>query len=566
MDVNKTGVVEIDKELTDHRKAMREFDVQIRSNRPLLSICTYEENRVLDAIKAVCRRNDHNWEMFVWDISQGLRTFTESVLPENAPALDQLSVLEWFRNNETTTTNNFQILILKDYYKFMGFDGNAGQLEHQVVRELRNQAQDDISKHKAIILMGTTLYLPSELEKLCAVIDWPLPERYHISERVKNILEYAKEHPQIKEKFKLTYDQSEINDIVSAFQGLTLTEIELLCTYMVLTTDSMESSIIAGKKRDIIRKSGLVDWIEIENDIDSVGGLYGLKNWLKKRKDAFTQDAKDFGLPENPKGVLLVGIQGAGKSLSAQAIGNYWNLPLLRLDMGKIFSGIVGSSEENIRSVIKVAESIAPCVLWIDEIDKGLSGVASSNKTDGGTASRVFGTVLTWMQEKKDPVYVVATANDVSQLPPELLRKGRFDEIFFVDLPDDKERIDILKIHLNKRNRDSSNYDLVQLAKQSEEFTGAEIEAAIIGAMYEAFYDDKRDVTTQDITNAFSNMVPLARTMKENIDHIREWAKTRARHASRIGNESGSVTKTIGKTKKNNNILKSIDISENEEL
>jgi SpoVK/Ycf46/Vps4 family AAA+-type ATPase len=275
-----------------------------------------------------------------------------------------------------------------------------------------------------------------------------------------------------------------------------------------------------------------LDWIEPEESIDSVGGLYGLKDWLMKRKDAFSQEAQEYGLPKNPKGILLIGIQGAGKSVMCKAISKFWNLPLLKLDMGKIFSGIVGSSEENIRNAIKIAESIAPTLVWTDEIDKGMAGSASSNNTDGGTAARVFGSLISWMQEKDKPVYIVATANDVSQLPPELLRKGRFDEIFFVDLPSEEERKEIIKIHLSKRKRNFNDFDINQISKESDGFTGAEIESCIISAMYESFNDGKREPTSNDIINSIRETIPLSITMSEHIEGLRNWAKNRARNAS----------------------------------
>ena len=526
--------VKIDTELTDHRKAMREFDYQARANRPIIYIVTHEETRVIDAMRAICARNDHDkWELYAWDIADGLKSLAhETPLPPTAGKYDQTEVLGWFAEQSPTEKESIQILVLKDFYKFMGADGNAGQVEHTVIRELRNQAQINKQKRKVIVLIGPTLYLPTDLEKMCTVIDWPLPERFHISEKIKEVLNWANDYPQLKEKFQLSYTKAELDDIISSFQGLTLEEIELLCSYMVLTTNKLDATFISTKKQDAIRKSGLLDWIPSQDSMDSIGGLDRFKDWLKKRKNAFSEEAKEYGLPENPKGVLLVGIQGAGKSLSCQAVSKFWNLPLLRLDMGKVFSGIVGSSEENIRSVTKVAESIAPCLLWIDEIDKGLSGTRSSNNTDGGTAARVFGSLLNWMQEKKKPVYIVATANDVSQLPPELLRKGRFDEIFFVDLPNQDERCEIFNIHLKKRGRNPDDYDMNKLVEISENFTGAEIEAAVIAAMYESFDDGKRAVTTQDIAEAMGEMVPLATTMSEQVDALRDWANTRARNAS----------------------------------
>jgi hypothetical protein len=489
----------------------------------------------MDAIKAICNRDDHSkWELYSWDISGGLKSHTDcNVIDENTNTqLEQLSVLDWFAKQEPSKKDGFQILVLKDFHKFMGADDCGGQIEIEIVRNIRNQCHANISKPKCLIIMGTSLYLPSELEKLASVIDWPLPERYHIEKKIIDVLKYASNYKQIKQRFTTEYSQKEMSDIVTAFQGLTLMEIDLLSSYMVLTTDKLDPVLIANRKRDIIRKSGLVDWVDVGDSLDSIGGLYELKDWLMKRRGAFSQDAIDYGLPSSPKGVLLVGVQGAGKSLVAQSIAAYWDLPLIKLDMGKIFAGIVGSSEENIRNAIKVAESIAPCIIWLDEIDKGLSGTRSSNNTDGGTAARVFGSLLNWMQEKSKPVYIAATANDISQLPPELLRKGRFDEIFFVDLPIEEERSEIFNIHLSKRKRNPSNYDLPSLVDKSNGYTGAEIEASIVSAMYEAFYDGRREVTTKDIIQAISDMVPLSVTMKEHIKEIRNWAENRSRNAS----------------------------------
>jgi len=278
----------------------------------------------------------------------------------------------------------------------------------------------------------------------------------------------------------------------------------------------------------------LLDWISDNIDMNSVGGLSGLKYWLEKRKDAFSDEALEYGLPANPKGILLVGIQGAGKSLFAKAIASYWNFPLLKLDMGKVFSGLVGSSEQNMRQVFKVAESVAPCILWCDEIDKGMSGSKSSSVSDGGTTSRVLGSWLTWMQDRTSPVFVVATANDVSNLPPELLRKGRFDEIFFVDLPNSAERRKIFEIHISKRNRNINDFDLDLLVDCSDKFTGAEIESAIEASMYEAFSDSKREIQTSDIMLSLNESVPISKLMENEIQYLKDWAKHRARSASML--------------------------------
>jgi SpoVK/Ycf46/Vps4 family AAA+-type ATPase len=255
-----------------------------------------------------------------------------------------------------------------------------------------------------------------------------------------------------------------------------------------------------------------------------------LKDWLVKRRSAFSSRARDFGLPL-PKGILLIGVPGTGKSLTAKAVGALWGMPLLRLDVGKIFGGLVGSSEENIRTVIKTAEAVAPAILWIDELEKGFSGTGSSGQTDGGTTSRVFASFITWLQEKQSPVFVIATANNVHQLPPELLRKGRFDEIFFCDLPDREDRRQIIDIHIRKKKRDPGQFDMDKLIEATVDYSGAEIEQAIIAALYDAF-DTGNDLSSDGLLNTLKDIVPLAITMREMIDSMREWARTRARPAS----------------------------------
>jgi SpoVK/Ycf46/Vps4 family AAA+-type ATPase len=274
----------------------------------------------------------------------------------------------------------------------------------------------------------------------------------------------------------------------------------------------------------------LLEYYPATETIDQVGGLGVLKDWLRKRTVAFTDEARAFGLPP-PKGILLLGVQGCGKSLCAKAVSSLWQLPLLRFDIGRMFGSFVGSSEENIRKAIAVADSVAPAVLWVDEIDKAFSGSQSSGISDAGTAARVFGTFLTWLSEKSTAVFVVATANDISHLPPELMRKGRLDEIFFVDLPSNQEREQIFRIHLAKRGRTPADFHLQALTEASENFSGAEIEQAIISALYDAF-SASSPLATKDILLALRQAVPLATTMAEHIDQLRRWAEGRARSAS----------------------------------
>ena len=297
----------------------------------------------------------------------------------------------------------------------------------------------------------------------------------------------------------------------------------------VVETRGIDPKVIAREKARTLKRNGLVEVVEATTSLDDIGGIRQLQEWLQRRGGAFSASAKAYGLPA-PKGLLIVGIPGTGKSLTAKATAGAFGLPLLRLDMGRVFGGIVGQSEANLRSVIQTAEAIAPCVLWIDEIEKGFSGSKSSGSTDGGTSSRVFGSFLSWMQEKDQPVFVVATANDVSKLPPEFLRKGRFDEMFFVDLPDAQERAQIWDIVIKRHGRRPADFDTVVLSRACEQFTGAEIEAVFIDALHEA-YAEGREPGPKDILDAMAHTVPLAQLMDGQIGALRHWAKGRARDA-----------------------------------
>ena len=325
-------------------------------------------------------------------------------------------------------------------------------------------------------------------------------------------------------------------DVLRALSGLSTTEAENALALSMVEAKKFCPEIISREKVQGVKKSGLLEIVEPDpRGLDAIGGLDVLKNWITKRKRAFTKEAQEYGLPA-PKGIMLVGVPGSGKSLSAKAIGIALSVPTVKLDIGALFNSLVGESEARTRDALKLAEAMAPCVLWTDEIEKGLAGSSGSGSGDSGVTKRVFGTVISWMQERKRPVFLVATANDISGLPPELLRKGRFDEIFAVDLPNDDERTAIFKIHLNKRKR-------TVLAEQmepgsvpvlsTEGFTGSEIENVIEEAMFNAF-DEGRDITMTDLMDAAVATTPLSQTAKEKIEAIREWAKNRARFASTV--------------------------------
>jgi SpoVK/Ycf46/Vps4 family AAA+-type ATPase len=364
------------------------------------------------------------------------------------------------------------------------------------------------------------LKLPAELEHEITHVDFSLPDPTRLGAVLDGILKSA--------KLKNVHEVVKEAALQSAL-GLTTTEAENAFALSVVETRGIDPKVIAREKARTLKRNGLVEVVEAITSLDDIGGLGQLKEWLQRRGGAFSASAKAYGLPA-PKGLLIVGIPGTGKSLTAKATAGAFGLPLLRLDMGRVFGGIVGQSEANLRSVIQTAEAIAPCVLWIDEIEKGFSGSKSSGSTDGGTSSRVFGSFLSWMQEKDQPVFVVATANDVSKLPPEFLRKGRFDEMSFVDLPDPQERAQIWDIVIKRHGRRPADFDTVTLSRASEQFTGAEIEAVFFDALHEA-YAEGREPGPKDILDAMANTVPLAQLMDGQIGALRHWAKGRAREA-----------------------------------
>ncbi|MCX6921636.1 MAG: AAA family ATPase, partial [Verrucomicrobia bacterium] len=418
------------------------------------------------------------------------------------------------------------IFLFKDFHPFLT------PKDFAIIRRLKDIALHLKNSRKTIVLISPVMQIPAELDKEITVINLPPPGK----EDLASVLDEAVQDLRDSQKVEISLDGEGRERLLQAALGLTLGEAENVFAKIIiknLRLSAEDVNEVFAEKQQIIRKSGLLEYYAAEEDFASVGGLAVLKDWVTKRAVAFTAEAHAFGLPA-PKGVLLLGVQGCGKSLCAKAVSRLWQLPLLRFDMGRMFGSLVGSSEENVRRAIAVAESIAPAVLWVDEIDKAFAGSQSSGVTDGGTTARVFSTFLTWLSEKSSPVFVVATANDVSQLPPELLRKGRLDEIFYVDLPLDEERAEIFRIHLAKRNRNPEEFDLPALVAASQEFSGAEIEAAIISALYDAFYA-KRELATSYVFTALSQTVPLARMMAEKVAEQRNWAIGRARNASVTG-------------------------------
>lgn len=493
------------------------IETLIRARYPLIYVVSFEESRVDDEMSRITK--DRKKELYKWSITKGLEMPDGSLLSDFK---DPIKVLEYILQADVNG-----VFVMKDYHPYLN--------EPVVVRKLRDVAHALKTSMKNVVFISPVLKIPMELEKEFSVIDYNLPGKEEISEIIKNISVNIGDIS----KLEISKNPTLFQKVTEAALGLTAEEAENVFAKSLVQTGDLDLKIILSEKEQIIRKSGVLEYCHVNENMQGVGGLDELKKWLNKRGKAFTPEAREFGLPE-PRGILLLGIPGCGKSLTAKAISSMWQLPLLKLDVGKVFSSLVGSSEENVRRAIQTAESIAPSILWLDEMEKGFSGLGSSGQTDGGTTARVFGTFLTWLQEKKTPVFVVATCNNVSQLPPELLRKGRFDEIFFVDLPSREERKEIFKIHLEKRHRNINSFDLNKLSDEAVGFSGSEIEEIIVSALYDAF-DNNEDINQTYIENTIKSMIPLSQTMEEQIKGTREWAKIRAKRASSIEWETESA-------------------------
>ena len=482
----------------------------LQAGYPGLAVITSEEARAETEIAAVCA--SLNRQLHAWSSTEGLVDLSEGRITQCADPLDALQIIDdMFAKSEPQT-----VVMLRDLQLHLE------QTDPMLTRRIKDVLRIAKTNGHALILLGCRLNLPAEIDHEITRIEFGLPDSTALN-AVLNVIMAASQIPNL--------DPAIRESALANSLGLSTTEAENVFALSVVEAKAIDPAIIAREKATALKRNGLVEIIQSTTRLEDVGGLENLKEWLKRRAGAFGQAAKAYGLPA-PKGLLIVGIPGTGKSLTAKATASAFGLPLLRLDMGRVFGGIVGQSEANLRSVIQTAEAIAPCVLWIDEIEKGFSGIKSSGSSDGGTSSRVFGSFLSWMQEKDKPVFVVATANDVSRLPPEFLRKGRFDEMFFVDLPDAAERTQIWEIVVRRHGRNPEEYDTTALAKSAEQFTGAEIDAVFVDALYDAFLEEGREPTDQDLVNAMTRMVPLARLMDGQIAALKHWAKGRARTAA----------------------------------
>ena len=483
----------------------KNFELLIKSRTPLIWIRTKEEERLCKILNQSCK--SLNIKRFVsWDCVNGIK----GVLNEKGKfSNNPLGVLNWIKEQ---TSELPTILLVKDFHKF--YDDPS---INRTIKELSSSLRE--SSHN-LILSSHILPSSEELDDLITIINLPLPDLGELTTLIKKIA------------VNTDSDLSEqaLNELAIASSGLSEIKLKQVTAKALTQRGKISKDDIKDileEKKQVIARSEILEFVESNLSQSEIGGLKVLKIWLQQRYRAFSREARDYGLPI-PKGVLLVGPQGTGKSLTAKSISQSWSMPLLRLDVGRLFSSLVGSSEARTRETISRVEAMSPCILWIDEIDKGFGGDARS---DGGTSQRVLASLLTWMAEKESAVFVIATANAIDKLPAELLRKGRFDEIFFLDLPNSEERLSILDLHLKKR-RPNYNFPLSTIIDRTDGYSGAELEQAVIEGMHFSF-SEKRELMEKDLIKAVSELVPLSRTAKEQLDFLKEWSSTgRARSAS----------------------------------
>lgn len=497
----------------------KEIESYIRAGYPAIILTTAEEDRALRILKDIANEPDIRKEFAYWSITKGIQTVLKDFdsmnereisseihreLSTNSTNSDPLKALE---EGISCKSNRGKIFVLLDFHPFC----KAPNVWRRAKDLFKLAKQCGVT----YVFVSSKFEVPEELKREVITTSLPLPTRAELLNVLQKIAgAFGTRAPTNPEPY------------VEAALGLTINEAENAYATSLAKNRRFDVMLINHVKEKTICSGGILDCKTSKETLNSIGGLKNFTNWAQKRFLAFSPEAKEYGIPA-PKGTLLIGVPGSGKSLSAKALANLWQKPLLKLDIGKLFGSLVGETESNTRKALEIAEAMAPCILWIDEIEKGLAGLESSGKTDSGVTSRAFGTILTWLQEKEAPVFVIATANNVSKLPPEFLRKGRFDEIFFVDIPSKEERKEIFEIQLRKYKRNPEKFDCERFAGLSENFTGAEIEQVIVNSLYDTWASDNRVLTDDAICMAISNITPIAGggSMSTQIMNIRKWAK-----------------------------------------
>lgn len=491
---------------------MEDLKLLVRSRYPILTVETYEEDRLEDLVAAVAA--DLGQPFWTWSVTRGLhRRGTDQ------PIYDTTQPLALLRHLGSVRVPG--VYLLRDFHPYLA--------DPTVVRHLREYAQGE-THPGTLVLCSPALEVPLELRKLSARYVLDLPEEAELRRIVVSTFQ------QLNQTRKLRYelDESSLRQLAHNLRGLTAAEARRIvtrCVFDDLALSPADLACVLDGKREQLATGGLLEFVAVGDDQPALGGLAGLERWLERARAGFGARAKSLGVPP-PRGILLVGVQGCGKSLAAKTVARSWQLPLLRLEPGRLFDKYVGESEKNLRQVLAVAEGIAPAVLWIDELEKVFSGAAGDGAADAGLGRRLFGSFLTWLQERKAPVFVAATANDLAALPPELLRKGRFDEIFFVDLPDADARAEILEIHLRARRQDPAAFDLPRLVEASDGFSGAEIEQAVVAALYGLLAEGAPTLDTPRLLEELERTSPLSWTHRESIEALREHARDRFVYAN----------------------------------
>lgn len=484
------------------------FKHLVEGENPCISIVTFEERCALDIIRHVAL--DLKYSLWIWSVGGGIR---EGFLADSPYIADSETPTAGLRHLAEVDQNSICVVLdIAEHLK-----------ASSVLRALRDLIDLFEQNGNTLVTLDCNDTMPEVVKSYTKPFEISFPSQHELVDIVRKTLQRLHR----KTPIEIGITKKGLDTIVRNLRGLTRRQAERIIIDTVADDrcfDDNDINRVIASKRGMIQRGGLLEYVETPLDLSEIGGMKQLKKWLNQRKGAFSSEAREFGL-KTPKGVLMLGVQGAGKSLCAKAIATAWHQPLLRMDPGALYASFIGESERNLRDALRQTEMMSPVVLWIDEIEKAFAS-AASRSADGGLSQRMFGTLLTWMQEHEAPVFVVATANDIGALPPELLRKGRFDEIFFVDLPNQKVRREIFAIHLQKRNRAPGKFDLGALARASGGYSGSEIEQAVISALHEA-YSDKKGLSTDRILSAIRSSPPISVTLAESVQSLRIWAKDR---------------------------------------
>ena len=497
----------------------------IKAGYSSIVIQTAEESRAIT--ECLNAGEECNKKTFLWSCTKGLEEIFSANSENSDENMDERGEFISKEENSELTDPQFALEEISNinnengdyiicFLDFQHYINNPS-----VLRAAKDGFSYAAENGICIVFISNKFEIPSDWEDAVVSIELRLPNKQELKQDLSEMVDLYKNQLKVEDVNQL---DELVNKAAEIALGLTISQAENAFATSFSKKETIDLHIISEVKAQIICKDGLLEFWDNGKNVE-VGGMLTFKDYTKKRLLAFSDEAKKYVLP-NPKGVLLVGIPGCGKSLAAKGLAQNWNVPLIKCDLGKLFGSYVGDTEANTRKALKTAEAMAPCVLWIDEIEKGLAGAGSGGKNDSGVSSRMFASILTWMQEKEAPVYVIATANSITALPQELLRKGRFDEIFFVDLPNEEERKEIINIQLKKKNRKPENFNIDSISKKCEKFTGAEIEEAVVSAMFNAYSDNGREIEDADIISAMESIKPAAEgIMEETVKNLQTWAK-----------------------------------------